>query len=349
MHNSIPQFDEFSRPEDVARVPCRPLGAVSDYAAGQLPLDIRDVRRGALEPSSFREFASSITRDTRIPQDLSPADAALARTDVMMLQQSLQACGAEPSESVHMLADRIAERRPVSLPSLSYEDLVLANPPDDPRTFHLGNVGRSELFFYGVHRSIESLLFDLHARLDGILQLRAESQFADECVSCLESIKQHMESLKDELSVADFGAMRGAFLPNQRRNIAGPSGKHSAGFYAIDSLLVGDMEEMSAFNDSKRREFGLFPVGDFDGPYASQDTMISVDEHLRKNNPTMRQLGNRATRAVLQGMLDVRKMHYQLYATFVRPGIAGTGGAKDVAAYLKIPLRIYADAVQASS
>jgi hypothetical protein len=376
MKNNLISREAICEPDSVHRTQVRPLDLLSNYVIEELPTDLQKIRNRELSIDSFqKKVDETATAAMDLLKDLSPTDAQIGRLDVMILQQALQTSGASPQEGVHVLADTLSAKRPLSMPSLSYEDLILSNPKDDPRTFNRGDIGRSEIFFYEVHQEIEKTLYSMRCELDRVLHSSAhllaasqidagisvdrhdyEKLFDEHLIPGLSSIESNMENMKEQLKVQHFNAMRGSFVPNLYRGISGPSGKFSAGFYAMDALLLGRVPEMAEFNSSKRREQFLFPVGPADDNgflYANQETMRSVDFHvMRRYFPTLLDIRfhglSSPTRAVLKKMHDVRKMHFQLFAQFVGAG-SGTGGAREAADFLKIPLRIYADAVQASA
>jgi hypothetical protein len=356
MTSSISTLSDYPVPETIDRRPFRPLGAVSDYVAETLPADLQDVASSTKHAPILRAKIIHLVKQCLNSNALSSLcdDEAMsvARLDLMMLQQSLQYMDQEPSPFIHEAANTIAHLRSATPPVLTYEDIVLANPiPTDSRTFMTGETGRAELFFYGIHREIEVCLSVVSVQLYKALQTDAPDlqNTLGVCIPALEHIRDSMCSLHTELDPRAFGAMRPAFMPNTERKTPGPSGKFSAGFYSVDTLLIGNDERMQRFNGDKKSEAAFFPVGMQRQHYASQTTMQQADAHV-KHCPTLQEkysTNKQIVRELLQGMHTIRREHLKLFSKFVGRG-AGTGGANDALVFVQVPLEIYADILRHS-
>jgi hypothetical protein len=201
----------------------------------------------------------------------------------MMMPQVLQALGREIPIEVHALRDGLLAKNPNAVPMLTYEDIVLQNPQDDPRVFSRGDIGRSEFFFYNIHRQIEEEMTRIRERLfptligqtklsmmvNACTQDFSKKEFllyeVDDCCTDiyphLSRVRDSMQQLFDALDPAHFTAFRPYFnhrFDVQHGRLPGPSGNYSGGMYCFDTLCIGRQPLMQKLNESKDAEISFF-------------------------------------------------------------------------------------------
>lgn len=142
-------------PKPQSREKIRPLGALSDYVADQFSDDLNNVQ-GAPQLAQKIDRIISGCR-FQVPK----SELGVARLDVMMLEAGLRAHGAKCGSFLENLV-RCFSNETGQKPILSYQDIILYNPPGDIRTFTDGACGKQEADFYIGHQMIESCLWRCH-------------------------------------------------------------------------------------------------------------------------------------------------------------------------------------------
>ncbi|TAH36146.1 MAG: hypothetical protein EYC62_03345 [Alphaproteobacteria bacterium] len=150
----------------------RPLGPLSDFVVEELPNRLSAIRfaqsKSAQQTGPFglgqqgdstEKLAADIEgliagKQFHVPH----AKTNLARLDLMMLEAGLRAIGTVPGAGLQTLIDD-ASRETGQQPILSYQDIIIDNPPGDLRTFTTGVIGKQEADFYRGHQMIESCLW----------------------------------------------------------------------------------------------------------------------------------------------------------------------------------------------
>lgn len=161
------------KPAPTAKI--RPLGALSDFVVEQFPDRIAAIR---LSQSNAGQQTGpfGLGRKNDTPEKLAAYVEGLivgkmfsvlsehrhvARLDLMTLDAGLRAIGAAPGMGLQILVDD-ASRGTGQQPILSYQDIIIDNPPADLRTFTNGVIGKQEADFYLGHQMIESCLWHGH-------------------------------------------------------------------------------------------------------------------------------------------------------------------------------------------
>ncbi len=151
----------------------RPLGALSDYVVERFPADLIrfkafcDERRGrptralGIDILQVRKDELTMGIEKLIvanPIKFQESQLGVARLDLMMLEAGLRAHGLECGLSLGFLIKCLSDKTRQQ-PILSYQDVILNNPPSDMRTFTNGACGKQEADFYRGHQMIESCLW----------------------------------------------------------------------------------------------------------------------------------------------------------------------------------------------
>ncbi len=151
---STPVSDLFTAGEKPApKNKIRPLGILSDFVVEKFP-----ARIAAGDPHLAQEIENIIgDRQFTIPA----TQIEIARLDAIMIEAGLRMSGAKPGRKLQKLIGDLS-RRTGQRPIISYQDIVLYNPPGDMRTFTGGSTAKQEMDFYIGHQMIESCLWRSH-------------------------------------------------------------------------------------------------------------------------------------------------------------------------------------------
>lgn len=366
--NNLQSTDSYNR------IPNRPLGPLSTYAALDLGDDLVAVASQKLAPASFSEKVRSLSVQAQEPlhELKSKEELAVAHLDIMMMPQALQALGREIPMEVYALRDELLAKEPNAVPMLTYEDIVLQNPQDDPRVFSRGDIGSSELFFYDIHREIEkemthirNVLFSTlieqtmtSLKVSAFTKDFSRKEFflheVDECCTDiaphLSHVKGGMQQLFDALDPAHFTAFRPYFNPRldaQHGRMPGPSGNYSGGMYCFDGLCIGRQPLMQKLNASKDAEISFFPRTETTPlRYETQVQMSDVKGYQFANGFTLEDCAEDYVREnvirIFQCMKEIRDVHVQLFGKFIGSGM---GTAMKTPDYLTLAPRAYEQAI----
>jgi len=160
-------------PKPQPREKNRPLGPLSDYVVEEFPADLKRFQefRDDLKGKPTRALGIDIIKVEKDrlmigierliasrPIKFHQSEFGVARLDVMMLEAGLRAHGIN-SGSLLMCFVQYLSNETGQKPILSYQDIILHNPPGDMRTFTDGACGKQEADFYIGHQMIESCLW----------------------------------------------------------------------------------------------------------------------------------------------------------------------------------------------
>jgi hypothetical protein len=134
-------------------------------------------------------------------------------------------------------------------PTLTYEELVLINPPQDRRTFTTGRVGQSETDFYEKHRIIEAHMDETLKHFWRAIDILAQqgeagvdeaSLLLQHSLAYLHPIVKYARILGMNMPKEDFTTFRTYFENHPLRKTKGASGAFSATIPTADLLLGGE-------------------------------------------------------------------------------------------------------------
>lgn len=306
----------------------RPLGAFSDFIINELPELLED------EISTIEAGAAIAldNLDKRIVEQAFQSDRQLAAYDFKMLECGLYHSGAGVPEKLIQLIDRFTEN---SCSGLTYEDLILCNPPEDMRLFSQGAAAESERLFYRNHRIIEEILLSII--VDVQEALAASSIKGLGYVGCRDKFGEMLARLHELESMPDghFNVFRKYFKTNEVRGSKGPSGAFSARFPILELLFRGDILPEERFEYIANHQ-QYFPVCDMD--------LMSTAIDVARSGRTLIHLGDKrqpgiSVLSLFESFFEawrsghLQAVSKQLPEVFMGAG-AGTSGEKDVRRFL---------------
>lgn len=357
-------------PSGESRVPFRPLGRFSDSVVTEMPLALERASVGrALVGEDGSALGVYVAHMESLAGDLIEAplplegtpEFAVARLDVMMGYAGVAHSGERIGENVSELVRRFALG---GAPVLTYADVVLSNPFDDPRTFTVGEVGKDEADFYRIHRDIEHATIPIVDRLEELLFAHAvvgATHFAPEEIEEMMAGVRGLNVLVDNTEVVgrmmqrpNFNVFRpylGSTKPEmvgeglEEKEYPGPSGAFTAAVPALDLLLSGkQVLDLKAEELATRRDY--FPPDDL----PLLDAAVVIAESGNSLMDFLFRGGQGALADVYKGYVTqlqrfrAHHMHaIELQIPFVleNPDEEGTGGMTDVGSYLNAHIRMH--------
>ncbi len=359
MNNQSLTIDQIPEPSEMKRLPLRPLGTVSDFVALELPNFIRDVKKGNRQVDELSNTVEELCEHTNIRQ----RPTTLGHLDLFMLRTSIASLKGKVGEKIQTLCEQYSMAIG-SLGVLTYEDLIHANPLEtDPRVL----TNRSELFFYGAHRKIETACSEIVCLIEELLSKQNDSEIIADGVResvCprLQLIQKQMEQMNTDLSVDDFTRMRPFFMAYGQEKMRGPSGNFSAGIFSVDSLIYGQNVEMQAFQLMKLCDLKYYPMTTaHHDSFSGRNDMITSHAHGLKGHTVHAILANGSDesrsvlRTTLTAMSNIRKVHFGLARKFIVEPLVAEGQLEEseiegtarhkLKSYLMKARTIYDDAI----
>lgn len=212
--------------------PNRPLGALSDYVREKLPANQPNLAEAILLLPGRGQIRSLLKEE-----------ASIALLDLKMLfvaasvHQTPPAIREQFGEAVEM-TNEILGRPPVR--QMSYQEIILDNPPKDMRVFTQGNVGKAEAKFYRGHQLIEdALAVAIEAMQRAVSEPRHALAALDLALVACKHVAGAMRSFMTDMEREDFLAFKPFFNTNPYTGEKGPSGAFTAKIPQIDILLYG--------------------------------------------------------------------------------------------------------------
>lgn len=244
-------FSGSQEPGEAKRITQRPLGLVSSYVVEDLPQELDYVRHNLTSPSKLSSRVGILVGSLSSPQIqavlLDPSKRDLAGLDLKMLEAALTHSEAlipgKLSELVNVFSEK--SEQPTGL---SYEEIILINPPDDRRTFTRGGVGETEAAFYEGHKSIEMYLDETikNMRRDIYVLSHRGSDAVKDVAGNTAAIQQNLDEIIGtthrigEQNKDHFAVFRQYFGSHPIRGTKGPSGAFTAGVPTLEILLAGE-------------------------------------------------------------------------------------------------------------
>ena len=240
----------YGRQVNRVRIPNRPLGEMSDFIVEQMPARLAEIRGGTGDINSLAHEAESMIADlsqTTLDQNLFDVQA-LAAFDMKLMEAGIVQSGGMPPENLVTTVNAFANATD-QLPTVTYEDLVLINPPQDRRTFTNGRAGQSEADFYEGHRIIESYMDEVLRRFRWAIYFLSEqgkggvdkaNSALQKSLAQLHSILKYVETIGMDMNRDDFTLFRRYFQTHPIRQTKGASGAFSTSIPTADLLLGGE-------------------------------------------------------------------------------------------------------------
>ena len=255
-------------------------------------------------------------------------------------------------------------RAPVS--ALTYEDIVLNNPRNQPRTFLTGSAGRSEMAFYMGHQLIESWLADAIGGMkdymamktgrkpEGLINAPMLMQTGGNVeMSHLRVAHQEigdvafaMRDFAVQLDSTHFAAFKPFFAPNPFTGEKGPSGAFSAKIPHVDILLYGKNLPQSTRDYLKENE-PYFPTADLAAANASlEDGRSLIDIVCQYSDNTE---ARERCRQIAQKMVGFRRTHKGAVAKHIGKEVMGSAEGSGAAQFLDGRINDYQEAYEAAN
>ncbi len=325
MHNKLKKLDSIQQPIRLRHLtfettPIRPLGALSDFVRSTLPTE--SPRLGdALPMLPTRKALKS----------LEPGDAKVALLDLKML---FVAASRHPTP--HLVRDAFADRielmnallgsPPVT--QMTYQEIVLNNPPADLRVFTPGRLGDAERRFYRGHQLIEESL------AYAIFEMQEASRNPQNALICLQGaliacnrVVEGMRSFMTDLERDEFMGFKPFFDTNPYTGEKGPSGAFSAKVPHVDILLYGH-ETPGNILDYLYENKKYFPQQDHHNAarcFVEGKSLMGASEGEAKD----------MAMEISKAMLNFRRFHHGAVVSKIGKNAVGSAEGTDASSYLQ--------------
>ncbi len=335
-------------PGEKPRIPVRPLGFFSDFVVGQLPEYLEQLHSGEISHQLARDSIESLAEELSLctGQQMDTLAYDIGRLGVMMAYVGLAHSGVKIGEKFSRLVEYFSQE---DLPALTYEDIIMHNPSDDPRTFTHGKAGSDEASFYKLHKDLEKPMGPLVDAVREFVQQGPKSSFV--------RIQQNMQALgilfantkSSGMGMAHFDEFRGYLngIPGEmlgptliQEEHGGPSGTFSPTVHELDLLVCGIRgdSELAEYVVNNRKYFPSASRRFLDGAIALVRNGKSLMDYVRESgdDPQLVIL----VKSLLQPLLNFRSAHLgavkrQVPALFKDETAAGTGGIASSVPFLR--------------
>jgi len=231
--------------------PIRPLGKLSDFVVKELPMVLGRVRSS--KEGEKEGLVKGLVEDVEalvegVKEVVGDSLVKVAGLDIQMARHGiLTSCG-----TVGLSLTRLAEafNKRYGLPNtLTYDQIVLGNPPEDWRSFTRGRVGKMETDFYRAHQWAEE---HLAVSVGLVFQARYAKNALERAAGGIRRATEVTATL-NRLNTEDFDVFRPYLM--------GTSGFYSLGVVLVDLTLVGG--RIPWLGELKKElPSGLFPQED---------------------------------------------------------------------------------------
>ena len=321
----------------------------SDFATQELP-EMLETEPENIAARAERLINSLSRSDIR--QAMGSRVRNLTLLDLKMIEASIVHSGFTPPANLVRLIDQYVHRNEIA--GLTYEDIVLTNPEDDPRTFTSGEVRDTEIMFYGAHREIEFSLNRVNNKIwsaiRAFLALFAQAQRRNvEAAQALEGASEDLEKIVllttrlGKMPKNHFTVFRKYLGTHPIRHTKGPSGAFTAGIPLLELLFRGDTLPGDYLDYLSKNWMYLPKTGRKDIEVALQGiaqgwSLLSLWERDARSEEVEKYIN------LIGNFLDsFRKAHYGAVARQIPEAVtgrlAGTGGEIDPGAFLRHRIR----------
>lgn len=248
---------DYQNGNQILRLPFRPLGNLSSFVVEQMPVLLDQIRQGTATVSELSQQVEQLVATFHI--DLADQLKGnhriidIALLDLKMLECAIVHSSGKPPDSLIAMVDSFASNTG-QISGITYEDVILINPPADRRTFTTGLIGKSEADFYETHRLIElhmDVVIDLLWESVGILTAQGPEGITDAIMRIQEAsvelklILPYMERVGTAMDMSHFELFTrylGSHPYRQLNGIQmrGASGAFSATIPVADLLVAGE-------------------------------------------------------------------------------------------------------------
>jgi len=316
----------------------RPLGAFSDFVVDELPAVLKNTPHQL--PAGCLKLLHPDMGRWEISERFGEKDRLVAALDLKIAELAI----VHSQLPVPQLLCRLVEAYSTGLPMLLYEEIILANPVSDMRTFTCGGVGKTEAMFYYYHAVCELHLSAvilavqdaLSAHLVHHENLVLVASKLKDIEHDLDIVLARMNELGD-MTKGYFAAFRGYLSTHPTRGLKGPSGAFSPGFALLEVLLRGD---------TLPDEYGKYLVANREY-FPQQGEPIAEALHTTKTCGSLKTIADAAACPALTERVDViarffndfrqihlKSLHKQIPEA-VCDEVAGTGGEAKPGTFLR--------------
>ena len=230
-------------PRDHRVVEIRPLGAFSDFVCTELGTYNDQIREGQISADELRTVSEerlALVNDrifTRLTGDAPTMFKRVALLDLVWVSRSLDIAYIDPLERVTKRAASQVGRRMMELstvegrhPVLSWSDIAIYHPADDPRSFLMpGEARDQEIFMYRVQRAME----EVFAAAVQVEPGAVDAELLTHLVNDLTTVVKSMSYLNRVRTVGQFYKLDPFLGPN------GEYRGHGTGAFSVWSFLMG--------------------------------------------------------------------------------------------------------------
>ncbi len=324
----------------------RPLGEISNFVQEELPRLISNFENVANNNSDPKiNYALAERMKELFTQDAAEIIKGLndnesfnvAILDCKMCAMALWHGGIQelPQNLKELLVNLCKQRGDPHI--LTYEDIILNNPPSDLRTFFekKSALADNEIVFYTAHQMVENFLIPAVAIIRSALAQEKISEFETSAIAVLlKGSNQATALLSKELIKKDFGVFRKYLKSVGPLN--GPSGAFSGSYPLLDLLWLG---KDKVFDDNLKRyqnDMIYFPSFQREEiKHLATTDSVSVKCLVTSGNTNF----NNLLKVIEKAMFDFRAIHLGSVKKHLPEVFAdqeqGTGNVANPGTYLK--------------
>ncbi len=337
------------------RVPSRPLGRISDFVVNDLPSQLALIKDGN-PVSDLSKRVEEMLPNTRFLRTLPASSLDLALLDLKMMKYGIIHSGGEPGKKLNEAVKKLAYEcgQPESI---TYEEIIMVNPENDPRLFTSDKVGQAEYDFYHTHRLIEPVL---EIAIENVQRARKYLKMNQDLgaaalislgVDAITDVNRYVEAVGQQMNPNDFFAFRGYLGSDPKTGLPGPSGAYTHRIPLLDFMLAGEQFPQKYLESIVRGDnLWFFPREgrgmlkiEIEGVLSNRGESLVV-----LNNKFGSGLVNPQLERMRAALIEFRGNHYrgvvkQLPGAVGDPNAKGTSGENDLGAFLRERIKYIKD------
>jgi hypothetical protein len=282
----------------------RPVVGLSKYVIEKMPIQLATTGIDMAEVNAIGlEVNDHIT-------------GPLARLDAKMLEIAIIKSGMNAPDWLTKLVEKLSDDRPRGI---LYEEIVLANPEKEMRTFTTGNESGTEKSFYYAHVLIEDALDS------ALKKLRKDAETLDpDKIEAELNLVMASTGMLAQMQAGHFDTFRTYLNSHPKRGTKGPSGLFSPGMAELQ-LRSGFVP--SGFIDFLHTNLVYYPVQSWPKLQRALHEFDGITASTQKNTDL--------TKALRVFWQRWRKVHLATTIYQVPEITKGTGGETDPITFLK--------------